>query len=67
VQSKQNSAMNQLKENSFRVSGSENPRQAETKAVCCLKNNHTQLGWKEAAHTNQRNAGKQTGTSEQLL
>lgn len=58
--------MKQLKENSFGVSGSENPRQAETKAECCLKNNHT-AGMNGAARTNQRNAGKHTGTSEQLL
>lgn len=58
--------MDQLKENSFRVSGSENPRQAKTKAECFLKNNHT-AGMNGAARTNQRTEGKHTGTSEQLL
>ncbi len=48
--------MNLLKENSCRVSGSDNPRQAETKAECRLKNNQTA----------EMNAGKQTGTPKQL-
>lgn len=57
--------MNLLKENSCRVSGSDNPRQAETKAECRLKNNQT-AEMNGAAHANQRNAGKQTGTPKQL-